>query len=141
MLGRGSALCRRLPLFLIFLLNSTGNLRVLVSRPRKKPYTLGCFLVTDFMNDRTKQRFRSVASPMMKCESLVLFDVDVCYTHTQHVRLHHLENKKKLTQANSLHNRNSTLFLLSHLCRTHLSVFGVPPSRSACPQIHGNRRQ
>ena len=76
------------------LLNSTGNLRVLVSRPRKKPYTLGCFLVPDFMNDRTKQRFRSVASPMMKCESLVLFDVDVCCTHTQHVRLHHLEKKK-----------------------------------------------
>ena len=27
------------------------------------------------------------------------------------------------------------------LCRTHLSVFGVPPSRSARPQIHGNRGQ
>ena len=27
------------------------------------------------------------------------------------------------------------------LYRTHLSVFGVPPSRSARPQIHGNRGQ
>ena len=44
-LGRGAALCRRLPLCLIiFLMNSTENFRVLVSRPRKKkPHTLGCF--------------------------------------------------------------------------------------------------
>ena len=152
--------------------------------------------------DRTKQRFRSVASPTLKCEAPVLFDVDVssspppwsfftpdifttllffihgtgffvsftvtlsifllletprprfspcwgiylsiylCYTHTQHVRLHHLENKKN--RPNSVHNRNSTLFhsqLCTFLCRTHLSVFGVPPSRSARPQIHGNRGQ
>ena len=34
-----------------------------------------------------------------------------------------------------------SFFFPSHavLCRTHLSVFGVPPSRSARPQIHGNR--
>ena len=39
-LGRGSALCRRLPLFFWFcLLNSTENSRVVVRRPRKKSPT------------------------------------------------------------------------------------------------------
>ena len=83
----------------------------------------------------------SVASPM-KCEALVLFDVNVCYTYTQHVRLHPLEAKKPDLTLFTIETQPS-FFLPSNtfLNRTHLSVFGVPPSRSARPQIHGNRGQ
>ena len=138
---RGVALFRRLLLFSIFfLLSSTENFRVLVSRPGKQkgPHTRMFF--GDWLHDDwTKQRFRSVASPI-KGEARVLFDVDVCLTYTQHGRLHHLENHK--TRPKSVHNRNSTLFLISQPCLSlqDASVsFWRANSRCARPQIHGNR--
>ena len=82
--------------FDFFFIEFYGKFWVLVSRPRKKVPHSRMFIGDWLHDDRTKQRFRSVASPM-KCEALVLFDVNVCYTYTQHVRLHPLETKKNPT--------------------------------------------
>ena len=61
-LGRGSFLPHSF-VFDFFLLNSTENFRVVASRPRKKkkPHSLGCFLVTDFT--KTGQSSASGRSP------------------------------------------------------------------------------
>ena len=106
-----SVLCGGLPFcFWYFLLNSTDNFGYWWAVLAKKVPHSRMFIGDWLHDDRTKQRFMSVASPM-KCEALVLFDVNVCYTYTQHVQLHPLETQK--TRPNSVHNRNSTLFLPS----------------------------
>ena len=55
--------------------------------------------------------WRSLDQGLVPFGESIYLSIYLCYTHTQHVRLHHLENKK--TRPNSVHNRNSTLFLLS----------------------------
>ena len=82
--------------FDFFLLNSTENFGYWWAVLAKKVPHSRMFIGDWLHDDRTKQRFMSVASPM-KCEALVLFDVNVCYTYTQHVRLHPLETQKNPT--------------------------------------------
>ena len=138
-----SSLRRSSFLFLIFfLIEFHGKFWVLVSRPRKKVPHSRMFIGDWLHDDRTKQRFRSVASPM-KCEALVLFWRE-CLLHLYTTRTTSPSWNQKKTRPNSVHNRTQPSFFLpsnTFLYRTHLSVFGVPPSRSAHPQIHGNRGQ
>ena len=89
-----SSLAQASFVFDFFLLNSTENFRVLVSRPRKKkaPHT-GCFFGDWLHEDRTKQRFRSVDSPTLKCEARpgsfwrgrFLFHSSLIFLHTWHI--------------------------------------------------------
>ena len=126
--------------FDFFLFNSTENFRILVSPPRKiKPHTLGCFLVTDFMT--IGQSSASGRSPVEARPWLFLTWTFATPIHNRY-DFTILKAEKPDPTLLTIETQPS-FFSASHpfLCRTHLSVFGVPPSRSARPQIQGNRGQ
>ena len=137
-----SVLCSGPPFcFWFFFIESTENFGYWWAVLEKKSHILGCLLVTDFMtisqsSDSGRSPVRWNARPRFFLTWMFASPIHNTYDFTL------LKPKKPDLTLFTIETQPS-FFLPSNtfLHRTHLSVFGVPPSRSARPQIHGNRGQ
>ena len=128
--------------FWFFLLNSTRILRILVSHPWKKSPTHSDIFwwLTSWRSDKAELQVCRQSDEMRGPGSFWRGRLLHPYTtRTTSPSWKQKEPDLTLFTIETLR----PFFFPSHtfLCRTHLSVFGVPPSRSARPQIHGNRGQ